>query len=254
MYKAVIVDDEPTIVEGLSHLLPWARYGCEVVGTAENGMAALSLIREVKSDILITDIRMPAMDGLSLIAALRHDFPKMQVTILSGYPDFEYAQRAIRMGVTSYVLKPSKMAELEEALKTMVEALRRDEAQEPRLAEDAPAVTKEGAAAGNFIVNNAERYIEEHYAEKLTLTDVAEKVYVSQWHLSKLITRHTGKNFSDLLNSVRIRKAKDLLANSTLRIWKISEMTGFSDVTHFSRIFKKMEQCSANEYRNRLPK
>lgn len=255
MYKAVIVDDEHTIVEGLSRLLPWAHYRCEVAGTAEDGQTALEVIRSTKPDILFTDIRMPALDGLSLIAALRSEFPLMQITILSGYPDFEYAQKAIRLGVSNYILKPSKMAELEEALQTMVKTL--DE-RTPRPAPDemppAPKdAEKASDTAGNFIIHNAEKYIEAHYAEKLTLTDVADHVYVSQWHLSKLISKHTGQNFSDLLNGVRIRKAKELLADSSLRIWEVSEMVGFSDVTHFSRIFKKIENCSANEYRNELP-
>ncbi len=253
MYKAVIVDDESTIVEGLSHMLPWARYGCEVVGTASDGHEALVRIREVRPDVLFTDIQMPTMDGLTLIAALRSEFPQMQVTILSGYPDFEYAQRAIRMGVSNYVLKPSKMAELEEALKTMTDNLARQAQLVPGPDAGEENSPEDSQSAGNFIIKNAEKFIEQRYAEKLTLTDVADHVYVSQWHLSKLIARHTGKNFSDLLNGVRIRKAKELLADSSLRIWEISEMTGFSDVTHFSRIFKKMENCNANEYRNRLP-
>ncbi|MDL2293056.1 response regulator [Ruminococcaceae bacterium OttesenSCG-928-D13] len=267
MYKAVIVDDEEVIVAGLSKLLPWEKYGCRVVGTAGGGLEALALVREQHPHILFTDIRMPGMDGLALIAALRSEFPEMQVTILSGYPEFDYAQRAIRLGVTSYILKPSRMQELEEALAQMVARL--DAAEVPGEnapdemtppagdAEGAPAPLPAGPAspedtAGNFIIKNAIQYIEAHYAEKLSLPQVAEQVYVSQWHLSKLIARNTGQSFSDLLNGVRIARAKELLEDPALRIWEISEQVGFSDVTHFSRIFKKLENQSANEYRNRL--
>lgn len=257
LYRAIIVDDEEIIVTGLSKLLPWAKYHCEMVGTASSGEEALELVRHTKPDIVFTDIRMPGMDGLTLIAALHSEYPHLQITILSGHPDFEYAQRAIRLGVTNYILKPSKMNELEDALAGMVAKLDAQQHHpaplpEKPAAQTAPSPDDNGEVAGNFIIHNATRYIEKHYAEKLTLPEVAEKVYVSQWHLSKLIAKNTGQSFSDLLNGVRIREAKKLLQNPAYKIWEVSEKVGFSDVTHFSRIFKKMENCSANEYRNHL--
>jgi len=203
MYKVMIVDDEDIIVSGLVKVMPWAKYGCEVAATASDGLAAQAVLREKRPDILFTDICMPGADGLALLAAVRSEFPDMQVTILSGFPDFEYAQRAIGLGVVRYVLKPSKMHELEEALAVMVENLG-----------GAPAsgAVQSAENAQNFIIKKAVQYIEQHYAEKLTLPDVADKVYVSQWHLSKLIAKNTGQSFSDLLNGVRIAKAKELLA------------------------------------------
>ena len=241
MYRIMIVDDEDIIVNGLVRTMPWAKYDCEVVATAADGLAAQDIIREKKPDILFTDICMPGADGLALIAAVRSEFPKMMVTILSGYPDFDYAQRAIGLGVMRYVLKPSRFSELEDALAYMVQCLGGAQAQPTAEATD---------CAQNFIIKNAIAYIEEHYAEKLTVTDVADKVYVSQWHLSKLIAKNTNQSFSDLLNGVRIAHAKELLKNPALKIWEISEAVGFADVTHFSRIFKKLENKSANEYRN----
>ena len=92
--------------------------------------------------------------------------------------------------------------------------------------------------------------MEENYAQKLTLGLVAEKTYVSQWHLGKLLNRHEGRNFSEILNQIRVEHAKELLKEMQLRIADISEMVGFTDVAHFSRVFKKLEGLSANEYRN----
>ena len=108
--------------------------------------------------------------------------------------------------------------------------------------------------ANSFIVRSALKYIELHYAEKLTLTELAEKTYVSQWYLSKLLNKYTDKSFCDLLNQTRIKKAEKLLQDPSLKIHEISDMLGFTDVTHFSRVFKKMEQLSPNEYRNTVPK
>ena len=99
MYKVVIIDDEPIIVEGLSRVIKWDEYGCRLAGTAENGKEGLTLIRKVKPDIVFSDIAMPGMDGLQMIAALRSEFPRMMITIMTGYRDFDYAQTAIRLGV-----------------------------------------------------------------------------------------------------------------------------------------------------------
>ena len=106
--------------------------------------------------------------------------------------------------------------------------------------------------ASSFIVNNAIKYIELNYAHKLTLSEVAEKTYISQWHLSKLLNRHMGQNFSEILNHIRISKAKELLKDPSLRIGDIAEMVGFVDMAHFSRVFKKILGTSANEYRNKV--
>ena len=94
--------------------------------------------------------------------------------------------------------------------------------------------------------------MEKHYTEKLTLQEVADACYVSQWHLSKLLNRYMRKSFYDILNSLRIRAAKELLADPSLRIGEIGEMVGYTDVAHFARVFRKTMGMSANEYRNQL--
>ena len=181
---------------------------------------------------------MPGMDGLTMIAALKSEFPEMQISILTGYRDFDFCQRALRLGVARFLLKPSNMEELEEALRTMTERCGRQEE------------TAQTENASGFIVRNALAYMEEHYQEKLTLNKVADQIYVSQWHLSKLLNKQEGKNFSEILNQIRINKAKELLKDPALRIADIAEMVGFVEVAHFSRVFKKVAGVSANEYRN----
>ena len=104
--------------------------------------------------------------------------------------------------------------------------------------------------ASNFIVNNAIKYIEKNYAKKITLSEVAEKTYVSQWHLSRLLNQIVGQNFSEILNNIRICEAKKLLTDPSLRIGDIAEKVGYIDLAHFSRVFKKRIGISANEYRN----
>ena len=99
MYKVLIVDDEPVIVEGLRKIVDWEKYNCVVVGTASSGKEGLEMTEKYQPDILFTDIRMPGMDGLTMIAALRSEHRNMQIVILTGYRDFEYARTALNLGV-----------------------------------------------------------------------------------------------------------------------------------------------------------
>lgn len=259
MYKVAIIDDEPLIVEGLSKTMAWEKWNCQVAGTAGDGKAGMDLIREIRPDIVITDICMPKMDGLKMIAGLKSEFPDMQLIILTGYREFEYARQAISLGVSRFLLKPSKMNELEEAIDTVtrkLELLRTPifqvESEKAEDGEDAEGSeeAEENSEANSFIVNNALEYIRSNSQEKLRLSDVADQVYVSQWHLSKLLNKHTGKTFSDLLNGARMDRSKELLKDPALRICDVAEMVGFQDLAHFSRVFKKMEGMSAGEYRN----
>ena len=246
MYRVVLIDDEKIIVDGLTRVIKWADYNCEVVGAAYDAAGGAALIRRLKPHIVFTDIKMPDQDGLTMLAGLKSEFPEMLIAVLTGYRDFNYAQEAIKLGVTRFLLKPSKMDELHEALSAMKERL--DKLPPDAAAgEDEPCLDRH---AGSFIVNQATAYIEEHYAQKLTLQEVADKCYVSQWHLSKLINKYTGNTFYELLNNVRIEKAKALLNDPKLKIGDIVDMVGYSDAAHFSRVFKRIVGVSANEYRN----
>lgn len=246
VYKVALIDDEHIIVEGLRQVLPWDKLGCQVVGTASDGIAGLALIREKRPEILLTDIRMPNMDGLSMLAALKSEYPHMQVCVLTAFRNFDYAQRAMHLGVCRYLLKPSKMDELHEAVKEMIRRLDALPQEDENLAEE-----QDSGEAGSFVVRTALNYMKNHCTEKLSLSDVADNVYVSQWHLSKLINRHTGQSFFDLLGGMRVQRAKELLADPSMRVHEIAEKTGFSDVAHFSKLFKKLTGQTPGEYRSK---
>jgi two-component system response regulator YesN len=248
MYKVVLIDDEAIIVEGLKKVVDWQGYGCQVVDTAFSAAGGSTAIRTHAPDIIFTDIKMPDTDGMTMLAGLRSEFPDMQITVLTGYRDFEYAQEAIRLGVTRLLLKPSRMDEINEAMRTMLANLEKaaDSARQETVLVD------EQRCANSFIVRQALAYIEEHHAGKFTLQEIADHCYVSQWHLSKLLNKHTDRSFYDLLNAARIREAKKLLEDPRLKISDICERVGYADIGHFSRVFKKLEGVSANEYRNRL--
>ena len=245
MYRVILVDDERLIIRGLSSVVPWAELGCEVAGVAYDGKSGLELIRNLRPDIVLTDIRMPNMDGLTMLAALRSEYPEIQTAVLTAYRDFDYARQALTLGVCRYLLKPSNLDELKEAVRLMVSRLETMPARKEQPEEETVR------AAGNHLVRAALSYMKEHCSEQhLSLGEVADHVYVSQWHLSKLLNRETGQSFFDLLGSLRISRAKELLADASMRVHDVAEATGFSDVGHFSRSFKRFAGCTPGEYRN----
>ena len=116
MIKVFLVEDEVIIREAIHKIVPWNEYGFELIGEAKDGEMALPLIRKLKPDVMITDIRMPFMDGLTLSRLVKKEFPNIKIVIVSGYGDFEYARQAISIGVEQYLLKPFSKSDFLELL------------------------------------------------------------------------------------------------------------------------------------------
>ncbi len=112
MFKVLIIDDEPIIRKGLKNIVNWKQYECEVCGEASDGAEGRELIRKLLPDIVITDIKMPETDGLTMIRQIKEDIPGSKIIILTGYRDFDYVHEAIKIGAFDYILKPSKIEEL----------------------------------------------------------------------------------------------------------------------------------------------
>ena len=122
MYKVLLVEDEEIIRCGIRNSIPWAEFGCCVAGEAGNGEEGARQIEELRPDIVITDINMPVMDGLAMLAAtkLKYDYAAV---ILTGYSEFEYARKALKLGVCEYLLKPFSKEELGKVMMKLKETI-----------------------------------------------------------------------------------------------------------------------------------
>ncbi|MDP4092120.1 MAG: response regulator [Bacillota bacterium] len=124
MFKVLIVDDESIIRKGLRNAVNWKQFDCDVCGEASDGMEGYKLISQLYPDIVITDIKMPEVDGLTMIREIKNVIPQSKVIIMTGYRDFEYAQEAIKLGAFDYLLKPTKIEELNSVIKRAVKELK----------------------------------------------------------------------------------------------------------------------------------
>lgn len=133
MLKIFLVEDEMVVREGIKNKIDWAEHGFEFAGEASDGELAYPLIQKLRPDVLITDIKMPFMDGLELARLVRQEIPRMKIIILSGYDEFQYAKEAIAIGVTEYLLKPVASAKIVETIQRVKKIIDEEHLQETYL-------------------------------------------------------------------------------------------------------------------------
>ncbi len=388
MYRVILVDDEPLICKGLRETVEWDSLGLEIAGEAHGGADAMELIQATHPHIIITDIRMPGMDGISLIKTIRERDLNIRIIILSGYSDYQFLKEAIRLGVDGYLLKPIDTDELISNLHNLVSTIEKEQLQTLRLyqgmellristlnrlvtgeigrsefdekaalldlsldaehyqcavyapapesaaadagadvgaaiaaqracqaltqgkgvtfidsknqlvfllcgsSEEAVAAdtqaalacalaqAREGAAPAartgplvhalediprsyaaaseglepekaaleadpldsrwKCVVSRTVDYISAHYHEALSLKQIACDCGINTSYLGQVFRKATGDSFTNYVNGYRIRKAKELLASTTLKVYEVSQRVGFTDYHYFLKIYKKV--------------
>lgn len=272
MIRVLIIDDEEIIREGLKKTVDWESMGCVVAGEAEDGEAGLKSVMALKPDLIFTDIRMPGLDGLQMLARIRELNLPCKVIILTGFRDFEYAQEAIRQGAYRFLLKPVKTEDLKLAVVEAAKEIRAAKSREEiyinleKRVKEYYGLTQPGKigplprehteeAGGNpgYLVSKALEYIKENYSKDLNLKTVADEIYVSTWYLSKLLKKETGDNFINILNEIRVEKAKKLLLDPKFKIYEIAAEVGFTDVPYFTKTFKRVTGLTPMDFKNNMP-
>ncbi len=267
MLKVLIIDDEEIIRIGLRYTIDWESLGCVVAGEAEDGASGLRLINSTDPDIIFTDIRMPGLNGLEMISNARAVKDNCKVIILTGFRDFEYAQEAIRQGAFRFLLKPVKTEDLNLAITEAVKEIKKEKSKEEIYSnlekrvkeyygleqsepETKPENGEEGGNNPKYLVTRALEYMKANFHKDLSLKAIADEIYVSTWYLSKLLKKETGDNFINILNEMRVEKAKKLLLDPKYKIYEIAGEVGFTDVPYFTKTFKKVTGMTPMEYKN----
>lgn len=249
MYHVFLADDEPWALMALKNLIQWSDYGFAVSGEAENGRQALERIERMRPDLIISDIRMPGMDGLSLLQTIREKGWRSEVLLVSGYTDFEYARKALRYGCAGYLIKPVQEEELLEYLGKIRRILSENHSPaESRIQKDESG----GYQSEKLLVQNMVAFIREHFAEGLTLQTLADKFNMNESYISSLIKKRTGKGFGEHLMEYRIQKAQEYLRTTNDSLQDIAAKVGYPDYYYFTKVYKKATGISPAAYRRQL--
>lgn len=351
MIKVVIVDDENWNREIVKTFGAWELFDMEIVGEAEDGLDAVRVIEQVSPEIVITDMRMPGVDGVQLLQILNERFPNIKVIVVSGYDDFVYTKHAIRYKATEYLLKPIDPKELNAALEKcktelektneerrllpmdlelsqvlsslkqllryhfndlnaegmhgvfeqMIGELEQNQVTKPQLLERimqemllflkelmfdnsletndhyAPVVSTVLFDSATDVVaslsqsylqaleqliqhrkfknklnlDEVRQYIERNFSEQVTLEQLAKAFFVSKEYLSKVFKQEYGHNVTDFIRHLRMDKARQRLMDAHISIKAVAEMTGYEDVSHFYRVFRKHFGIAPGEMRKR---
>jgi two-component system response regulator YesN len=355
LVKVLIVEDEIVVRNGISNFIKELGQPFDLIGTSSNGEEALKMIKSNPPHIVITDIKMPKMDGLSLVEVVKKNYPEIIIAILSGYADFTYATKAMRYGVSDYLVKPVNkevfvttlnklMAEvvkgsikysyllqnqpkwdmglirLESQLLDCIEMANRtgllekeqlfigeirkrcqndtikaipyitdflvsirkrvitnDEIRrfiEPSLEKAIEFIIPEidftiieeklhcllescVCIVGQFkknaspdIVIRCKEIMDANYNKEISLQEAADIIGVSAAHLSRVVKKELGKNFTEYIVDLRMEKAKTMLKMTNFKVMDISKTVGYENPDYFSRIFKRQFGISPQDYRN----
>jgi two-component system response regulator YesN len=249
----LIADDEyPTRHGVMSALLEWSHDQFDVF-TAENGIEALECIRIRRPDVVITDIRMPGLNGIELLERMKAEGLDTASILLTGYAEFEYAQKAVKLRAANYILKPVERDELIAAVEEALAASGRQRLAKKAEAAEIPArssVPEHMPVARNPWIQKALAYIGSEYPRPtLSVKEVARHIHLSPSYVSVLFKEEVQQTFSDFLTGLRLKRAKELLLESDLKVYEIAERTGFSSAKYFVKVFRETEQMTPKQFR-----
>lgn len=244
-YTVIVAEDEELLLNNLIDKINNLQIGFEVIGKAQTGIQALELIEKLSPDLLITDIRMPVMDGIELLTKVRERFPLIKFIITSGFSDFTYAKSAIQLQVSEYLLKPIDPDELKEALSNLKNKFQLEQS----TYEDIFNTTTTHKSSAQ-IAEILKEYIVHNYMVDINLNLIANNMNYSSSYLTKIFFQHYNTTPSKYMIALRMQKAQQLLLHyPEMSIRQVGEQIGYHDQGYFSRIFKKQVGVSPFDYR-----
>ncbi|WP_199613946.1 response regulator transcription factor [Paenibacillus alkalitolerans] len=245
IYRLLLVEDEKWVRTAIRKVIEKVELPVTVVHEASNGMDASDWLKLNDAELVLTDIRMPVMDGLSLLKEIKENQYSAGVVMISGHDDFAYVQKALRHGAFDYLLKPVEKEELDRCLREWIR-------------------TKEHASSGknasSHVVNIQElspvdqviHFIESNRAYDISSAEAADRIHLNPSYFSKLFKQTKGMTFTDYVTAIRMKEAARLLENTSLRVTEIAERLGFTDSAYFTNTFKKATGQTPSNYRKAL--
>jgi two-component system, response regulator YesN len=230
MKEILVVEDEAIIRQGLKILLEQVIGGFQVT-EANSGEEGLSLLHQRIPHLIITDIRMGGIDGLTFISKVRQISDDLPVIILSGHSEFEYARTAMRFRITDYLLKPINRVELSETISKIFKEEEKEEIDTSKQ------------------FKNILRYIDDHLSKEITLKNIAEHVYLNPQYVGQLFKTELNQTFTEYITEERLKRAKKLLKTTSLKVYEVAQLSGYKSPKHFMTVFKQEVGITPVQYR-----
>ena len=265
MYKVIAADDEPMVRKALESLIDWESLNCHLEYVASNGKELIEYAEKNPPDLVVTDIKMPEADGIAVAKYFHENHSSTKVILLTAYADFSYAKQAISYNVVEYVTKTGDFDDVVAAVKKSIQQLEQ-ERQKQAVLQTSTQVAQhythlitqlspnsqqlQEQRGGVDLVLETTQYIKQHIDEAITLNQIAAYIGVNESYLSRVFKSKTGTSIKNRINTIKMEKAKELLANTNLKIYEIAMQLGLENTTYLSRLFHQYTGTTPMEYRN----
>ncbi|MEQ2466047.1 response regulator transcription factor [Niallia hominis] len=244
--RLMIVEDENLEKKALRKIITSRFPEIQIVAEPSTGYEALKEAKQTKPDIIFMDIGLPELDGLSVQEELVDFLPKSQTIVLTAYSDFEYAHKALKIHVADYLLKPVRKELVIQAIDKVLSTIKND---------DKPVYTKEkntpilSVENSHPAIQKAIDLVTQKYKTDIKVKDIAKELYLNPQYFSRLFKKEMNISFMGYLLQYRLEKAKEMLKETDLPIYAISQKCGFTDSAYFCKKFLQQIGTTPLKYR-----
>lgn len=252
MYKILLAEDDADMRFIYSRMSVWKDSGFVITKEVSNGRDALAAIKSEDFDLVLTDIRMPFIDGIELLEKINELGINVCVAFISSYDEFEYARKGLVLGAFDYLLKPVNEEKLGSMLARVKEKLAEQQSQNVCADYVLSALQAVGRSNDDSFTQDICTYFSNTSCRDISVEQAAEHFGFSRDYFGKMFRRHIGESFSKFSTLVKIEYAKELLRQSGLKAYEISEELGYSSADYFTKVFKETTGISPAQYRQQI--
>lgn len=252
MYKVLIVEDDENMCFLYMKMKEWGKCGFRITATAANGKEALEKLKKQSFDMIVTDIRMPDMDGISLLKQVQEMELPVVTVLISSHDEFEYARQGILFGAFDFLVKPVRRQQLEEMLvRVRGELEKQKEGKETTGFLDVVVEKLDFDKKDEFAMKVC-KFCAENIEENLTMEQCAQEMGISKDYFGKLVRQHFEVSFKEMMNQMKVEYAKKLMQEESLKTYEISQILGYASPDYFTKIFKQYTGITPSQYRQNL--
>lgn len=246
MYSILLVEDDKALQFIYSKMKIWTEYGFKITAKAANGREALEILREQSFDLVVTDIRMPFIDGIELLRRIKAAEIDTCVVFISSYDEFEYARQGLILGAFDYLVKPVDDNKLGELL-GRAQIYLGEKADSNAVNE---IVARVIGGTDDPFMKKVERYLSENIYRAVTMTEIADALGLNKDYFGKTFKQHTGMTFNAACSLLKVEYAKALMDTGNYKNYEISEKLGYSSPDYFTKVFKEITGITPQQYRS----